>query len=125
MDPDSVEHDAGPRLRPLGLAVYDLVRQTCLHAFQLDEPAGTILPLGKRFVLSLYRHPKLIDLSTGKIVHVWSELHSGRQDGSIIHLDDDAKPPPMAFDPATKRFAIVNGDTVTVIAFDRSAVDAF
>lgn len=50
-------------------------------------------------------------------------LRSGLQEGSIVwHLNGDAKPPPMAFDPATNRFAIVNGDTVTVIAFDHSAV---
>ena len=31
--------------------------------------------------------------------------------------DGDAKPPPMALDAAGRRFAIANGDTVTVIAF--------
>ena len=122
---DSVEGDAGPRLRPRGLAVYDVIKRTCLQAFQLDEPAGTILALGKRYVLSLYRHPKLVDLSTGKVVHVWTELRSGLQDGSIMwHLDGDAKPPPMAFDPASNRFAIVNGDTVTRIEFSHSALSA-
>lgn len=117
----SVEDDGELRLRPLGLAVYDMIQRTCLQAFQLDEPAGTILALGKGFILSLYRHPKLIDLSTGKVVHAWTELRSGLQDSSIIWgLDDDAKPPPMAFDPATNRFAIVNGDTVTLIEFGPS-----
>ena len=81
------------------------------------------MALGKRYVLSLYRHPKLIDLSTGKVIHVWTELQSGLQDGSIVsHLDSDAKPPPMAFDPASNRFAIANRDTITVIEFNRSAL---
>ena len=58
-------------------------------------------------VLSLYRHPKLVDLSTGEVVHVWSELQSGLQVASImLGVDGEAKPPPMAFDPALKRFAI-------------------
>ena len=118
---DDVEDDGGPQLCPRGLAVYDLSKRVCLLAFQFDEPPGTILALGKRYVLSLYRHPKLIDLSTGKIVHIWTELQSGLQDGSITWgPDDDAKPPPMAFDATGRRFAIVNGDTVTVIAFDHS-----
>jgi hypothetical protein len=123
---DSVEgDDAGPRLRPRGLAVYDVIKRACVQAFQLDEPAGTIQALGKRHVLSLYRYPKLVDLLTGKVVHVWTELRSGLQDGSIMwHLDGDAKPPPMAFDPASKRFAIVNGDTVTLIEFSHSALGA-
>ena len=120
---DSVEDDAGPPLR--GLAVYDVIKRTCLRAFQLEEPLGTILALGKRYVLSLYRHPKLVDLSTGEVVHVWTELRSGLQDGSMIrHLDGDAKPPPIAFDPATNRFAIVNADTVSLIEFSHSVVSA-
>ena len=116
---DEIDGDVEPRLRPCGLAVYDVANRTCLRAFQLDEPAGTILGVGARHVLSLYRHPKLIDLSTGQVVHVWTELQSGLQDGSIVWgLEGEAKPPPMAFDPAGKRFAIVNRDTVTVIAFE-------
>ncbi|WP_217576271.1 hypothetical protein [Mesorhizobium sp. GbtcB19] len=115
-DRAAAERDEEPRS---GMAVYDAIQRTCLQAFQLDEPAGTIMALGERFVLSLYRHPKLIDLSTGKVVHMWTELRSGLQDGSIIWgLDGDAVPPPMAFDAATKRFAIVNGDTITRIEFD-------
>jgi hypothetical protein len=120
---DSVERDTGPRLCPHGLAVYNVITRTCLRAFQLEEPAGTILALGKRYVLSLYQHPKLVDLSAGKVVHVWTELRSGLQDGSIMfQLEGDARPPPMAFDPARNRFAIVNSDTVTVIEFNHSAL---
>jgi hypothetical protein len=110
---EEVEDDVGPRLYPRGLAVYDVVERTCLQAFQLDEPPGTILAIGGRHVLSLYRHPKLIDLAEGKIVHMWTELRSGLQEGSImLNPDDLAKPPAMAFNAATKRFAIVNGDEI-------------
>jgi hypothetical protein len=113
--------DAGPCLLPRGLAVYNLADGTRLRAFQLDEPAGTILAIGANHVLSLHRHPKLIELTTGEVLHVWTELHSGRQDGSIVRgLEGDAKPPPMAFDAARNRFAIASGDQVTVVEFDRS-----
>jgi hypothetical protein len=81
---DSRDAGAGPLLLPRGLAIYDLARCTCLRAFQLKEPAGTILAIGTHHVLSLYRHPKLIELSTGDVLHVWTELHSGLQDGSIV-----------------------------------------
>jgi len=115
--------DAGPLLRPRGLAVYDLASRTCLSAFQLDEPPGTIMAIGTRHVLSLYSHPKLIDLSTGEVLHVWTKLHSGRQDGSIVAgLEGDAKPPPMALDCLGKRFAIANGDTLTVIEFNHAVL---
>jgi hypothetical protein len=57
------------------------------------------------------------------VLHVWTELHSGCQDGSIVQsLEGDAKPPPMAFDAARDRFAIANSDEVTVVEFDRSVL---
>ena len=116
---DGVEDDAEPHPCRHSLVVYDLTNRTCLRTLDFDEPIGTMLALGRRYVLSLYRHPKLVDLSTGKVVHVWTELQSGLQDGSIARSHEgDAKPPPMAFDPAGKRFAIVNRDAVTVITFD-------
>jgi hypothetical protein len=124
-DHNNVKGAAEPHLRPRGLAIYDVANQICLQAFQLDEPLGTILAIGKRYILSLYRHPKLVDLSTGKIVHVWTELQSGLQDSSIIfQLENDAKPPPMAFDQANGRFAIVIRDTVTVIQFNDNVLSS-
>ena len=120
---ESREAGPGADLLPRGVAVYDLAGGMCLRAFQLDAPGGTILAIGANHVLSLYRHPKLIELATGKVLHVWTQLHSGIQDGSIVcGLEGDAKPPPMAIDPAGRRFAIVNGDAVTVIEFTLSAV---
>jgi hypothetical protein len=121
--PNSHE-DGQPGLRPRGLAVYDLANRTCIRAFRLDEPPGTILAIGTRHVLSLYRHPKLIDLSTGKVAHTWTDLGSGLQDGSILSgLGDDARPPAMAFDPVTNRFAIVGGDAITVIEFNPTVLN--
>jgi hypothetical protein len=55
---DSVEDDTEPRPHPCGIAVYDVINRTCLRSFQLEEPPGKILPIGKRHVLSLYRHPQ-------------------------------------------------------------------
>jgi hypothetical protein len=48
--PNSHE-DGQPGLRPRGLAVYDLANHTCIRAFRLDEPPGTILTIGTRHVL--------------------------------------------------------------------------
>lgn len=115
---DDDEVAVEPNLSPRGLAVYDVAQGACLRALQLDEPPGVVFAAGPDHILSLYRHPKLIELTTGKQLHVWTELNSGLQDGSIVWgLKDEAKPPPMAFDPVHKRFAIVNGDNITVIEF--------
>jgi hypothetical protein len=119
---NEIEEDVEPRLHPNGLAVYDVMKCSCLRAFRFDEPPGTIFGLGTGHVLSLYRHPKLIDLSSGKIIHVWTELQSGLQVGSImLGLDGEAMPPPMAFDPISRRFAIANGSMVIMINFNDAA----
>jgi hypothetical protein len=124
-DSEDVEVDVEPPLLPRGLAVFDVTNGACLRALQFDQPLGTILAIGKHHILSLYRHPKLIELSTGKVLHVWIDLQSGLQDGSIVRgLKDDAMPPPMVFDPARNRFAIVNRDTVTVIEFNHLALSS-
>jgi hypothetical protein len=123
-DPEELrEAGDAARLRPRGLAVYDFASGRCLRTFQLPEQPGTILPVGRHHVLSLYRHPKLIDLSSAQVLHAWTELASGIQDSSIVwHLNDDAKPPPMAFDPVRGRFAIADRHRITVIEFDHSAL---
>jgi hypothetical protein len=126
MGPEELgEADDEARPLPRGLAVYDLASGRCLRRFQLAEEPGTILPIGRHHVLSLYRHPKLIGLSTAEVLHAWTELLSGAQVSSIMWgLKEDAKPPPMAFDPAAARFAIAASDRITVIEFDLSALSS-
>ena len=68
-----------PGLRARGLVVYDLAAGKFLQSHPLTEPLGTILPIGRHHVLSLYRHPKLIELATGQVIHAWPELPSGFQ----------------------------------------------
>lgn len=115
---DVYEGDAAANLSPRGVAVYDLDKRCCLRAFQMAEPPGSMFALGLDLVLSLYRHPKIIDLNTGRLVHEWDKLDSGLQDSSIIWgTKPDGIPPPMAFDPTKNRFAIANGEAVTVIQF--------
>lgn len=79
----------------------------------LEEVAGTIMPLNDDFLIGFHEHPKLIQISTGKVVHRWPELNTGKQNSCIIrHLD---KIPPLALDPERMRFAVADQEGITVI----------
>lgn len=120
-DDSDAEGDAPspePHLSPRGFAIYDLKNGRCDRSFLLDDPPGTMWAIGQHHALSLYRNPKLIDLRNGKIVQTWEHLASGQQTSSITKAStQETAPPPMAFDAARRRFAIVSGDTITVIHF--------
>ena len=56
----------------------------------------------------------LVELKTGRIVHRWEELASGRQNSSIIR-GQEAQLPATALDPSNRRFAVAGVDAITVI----------
>jgi len=56
------------------------------------------------WVIAFFECPTAIELATGKVVHQWKQIYSGRQIGSI-NLGDPP-PPPMALDSTGGRFAI-------------------
>jgi len=68
----------------------------------------------RHWAISFYKHPKAIELATGKVVHAWDDLDSGRQVGSI----DLGNPPPpaMAFNPRCGKFAVSNAKGITIIS---------
>ena len=82
-----------------------------------------MIAIGAQHVLALRRHPNLIDLSTGEVLYTWDDLRTGLQTGSIIWgLKDRDIPPPYAYDPVNNRFAMADGETITVISFDVAAL---
>ncbi len=86
---------------------------------ELPHHPGTLLPINERFILSMFGHPKLVDLEKRQVVHVWEEIQSGEQRSSITW---DNLPPPIAFDPHNARFAIVQGNTIKVITINAQAL---
>ena len=102
------------RLKPCGLAVYDVLGRTIRSACVLDEPAGTMMPVGSTHAITFYKHPRLIRLSDGAVEFSLPWLASGVQLSSIIHHHD--APPPLALDPEHRRFAVAQGEKVHVIS---------
>lgn len=118
-DPESVaEREDLNGLRPRGLAVYDVPSRAMVSSTTLERPAGTIMAAGPDHVVAFYRHPRLIRLQDGAVVHEWRDLSSGEQLSSITHHIDAA--PPLAIDPVGRRFALATDDTVHVVVIDRA-----
>jgi len=95
------------------LARYNLKQGKVDMKAALQEPTGTIMPLGQEYLVGFYKHPKLFEISSGKIIERWPDFDSGTQNSSIIH--PAAKLPPLALDADQKRFAVGDLKGITVI----------
>lgn len=114
----SASEDAGEELkadalRPKQLGVWSLIERRWESKVDLNEQTGAIMPW-KKWIVSFYDHPKLIELGTGQIVHQRDQLYFGKQVGPIDL--GDPPPPPMAIDWHRGRFALANATKITVVA---------
>jgi len=108
---DEDEPETGPLPRELGL--WSIAENRWLSRVNVDGPIGTIMAIDRTSCLSLYEHPKLIDLATGEVTASWPEIESGTQVDSFV--TDRMDVPPTALDPAHRRFAIASAETITVV----------
>lgn len=109
----------GPRLRPNGLAVYDITSGAYARSVELGYPPGTMMPVGSEHVVTFFRRPRLVSLATGKIVHEWTDIDSGEAVSSIV---GSLPCPPLALDPARVRFAVAGKQGIDVITIDVAAL---
>ena len=113
-DPEeAAEATVTERLRPCGIVVHEISSNAIVSSCVLDTPPGTILPVDRAHVVAFYEHPRLIRLSDGAVVDVWSGIASGVQVSSIL---GHKVPPTLALDPYHARFAIVQADGIHVVA---------
>jgi len=112
-DEESAAIDQERKLRRRGVVVYDTSTHSVLSSVVLEQVAGTIMPVGETHVVAFYHHPRLIRLSDGHVEYEWPSIDSGLQTSSIV--EQIPPPPPMAFDPARRRFAIAQDDGIHVI----------
>lgn len=75
-------------------------------------PAGPIMPVDSNRAVLFHKHPRLVSLSTGEVLHEWEELDTGREEGSILR----GRPlrPPLAFGRA--RFAVASDREIVVVS---------
>lgn len=104
----------GPPEEEAGLAVYSLSERRFLSVAPLEKPSGTLMAMDG-YAVGFYEHPRLYELATGRVVEQWPELVTGKQSSSIIrHLPHL---PPLALDPAGRRFAVGTEKGIEVVRF--------
>lgn len=103
-------------IRTSSICLWDIPSAKILSQVELEEPAGTLMPLDEDFAVGFFQHPKIISLKTGKIVQRIEDLNSGKQTSSIIHHHEAI--PPMAIDATRKRFAIASEDEIVVVELE-------
>lgn len=92
-----------PELGERSIAVYDLAAKELVSVAPMEEDAGTLMAVGPNLAIGFYGHPKLIEISTGKVLRRWTEIESGEQLSSICRT---VPVPPLAIDRVGKRFAV-------------------
>lgn len=113
------EESLSDEKKPNRLIVFDPATGAALRELCLSGPGGTIHRVDEHFVLGLFGHPKLIQLSDGKVVHEWPHLRTGEQNSSIIH--HRAAVPAFALHPHQRMFAVADEEKITVVRIKQPA----
>ena len=100
-EPQTLEHN---EVAPNQIGVFDLPSQRFIYRVDIDFPFGNVYPINDHYIWDLYQHPKVIELTTGKIVYENEEVKTGEQRSSILMTGE--LPPPIAQSPDYRRLAI-------------------
>jgi len=103
------------RLRPGGIAVYDVVSRSYVKSVVPNEVPGAMMPLGESHAVCFYKDPRVVSLDSGETIVQWEDLDTGKQVSSIIW---NTKLPPLAIDVKRHRFAVAGPDNITVMQVD-------
>lgn len=110
--------DAGHNgLMPGQLGIFNLQEARFESVVTLSFTVGAMMPIGNDHLVSFYEHPKLINRHSGEVVATWPDVATGKQNSSII-WHQEPLPPPLALDPARRRFAVAQADRITVFEFE-------
>jgi hypothetical protein len=97
------------------IRTFDLRVSSTPKIVHCEGRLGTVMPVGSKYLLGLYKHPRLIELATGEQIQSWPDIPSGLQTSGI--LKDPIEVPPIALDPARQRCAVADSEGITVLQF--------
>ncbi|MEU1478716.1 hypothetical protein ACFYZ8_43250 [Streptomyces sp. NPDC001668] len=108
-----LDDEEKPALGPRQLGVWSLSAQRWIHRSRVGFHIGTLIARGDS-VVSLYGHPRLIDVTTGAVVAEWPTVEVPRRDGSygVTHIPT----PVAALHPDGIRLAVAQPEGIAIIA---------
>jgi hypothetical protein len=99
------------------LTVYDLDRRRHEALIELAEPPGSrLMAAGEDHIVLFDGTPRLLQLSTGTVVHRWENLDGGKGLWQPSVNMEPPAPPYLATDPARNRFALGWPDSIVVVS---------
>lgn len=109
---ESRDDEETPALGPRQLGVWSLSVRRWIHRSRVDFCIGTLIARGDT-VISLYGHPRLIDVTTGAVVAEWPTVEVPRRDGSygVTHIPT----PVVALHPDGTRLAVAQPESIAII----------
>jgi hypothetical protein len=110
---DLLGDETGERLRPGMIGVFNLEEQKLVSLAPLEEEAGTLMAVGNKYVIGFFDFPKLIEVTSGRVLWRWPELKTGQQASSILW--HRPLPPPIALDPTSGRFAVADDKQIVAV----------
>ncbi|WP_069164845.1 hypothetical protein [Nocardia altamirensis] len=113
-DPDPESELDPDELAPLMLARWSTSTKSFIWRTQLELAAGDLVPIAGH-VLALNSHPRLFDATTGELVAEWPDISTDSAESSIVWSRSFAGPARVAVDQTTPRFAVTDGERITVI----------
>jgi hypothetical protein len=100
------------------LSVFDPRAERLLATFALPRPAGTVLmAVGTEHVVALDGTPRVLSLRTGDCVLELNDVTGGVAEHQPAVSLDQLPLPALALDPDHGRFAVGDGERITVVQF--------
>lgn len=96
------------------LALWSPATRTFTWRRQLDLTAGDLVPMAGN-ILALHDHPRLYAAATGDLIAEWPDLATGLADSSIVWDKTFSGSARVAVDQTGNRFAVTDGDRITVV----------
>jgi hypothetical protein len=111
-----LDDEETPALGPQELGVWSLSEKRWVHRNRVDFSIGTLIPRGDT-VVSLYGHPRLIDVTTGVSMAEWPAVEVSLRDGSygVTHIPT----PVAALHPDGTRLAVAQRESIAIIDLPR------